>query len=495
MTACRIAGAIAATMVFAACGGNVAESNANDAGLESGATFDGGVQPDAVVDTPFDAHDGDEAVLDAPSDAWHSYTVTVHDVTVKWDVTSPGTSPPSEGLVARFDWLQTAAASSAVVIGAYADPVLVTGPPGSPTTVDTKLDKGALTVGGGGGGTYAADTYRSFTVVLGADGKPSSGEVDGRAYAQIEDVAYNGTLHAKLSFAPDRDPPVWRGTADTTYADQPLPWDRRHLRTSEPYEGRIDPASVVLPAGASIFVHLLSSNVWGTTREYGFSFLALDWDVAPSLVVTSADFADLEGNHLDGFPIEFPVGGATVPHNDGATLRLPVGSIYKWGTANETEVCPTGGGAGVCVVLGPFDTNVCRDGSHAGFATRLGAFGDAYVNVRALAKPGLGTTGAPPDPTTLLYVHAQPPGSDAPSIGDLSSLKWPASPATDGSFDTGWTTIRASAFAPPGALATETGLSLGADGVHPPTGLPCGPPTPSWSVTIDVGAIAIGAPP
>jgi len=474
------------------CDGSVTESNRTS---DSGSSTDAGV--DIVMDSMVvaDAETETEADVDVPL-AWHSFSMTVHDVVVKWDTFDPGTKPPSEGVVGRMDVLADATQVRGIVAGVYAEPVLVTGPAGSPSTLSTTLEKGALSATATDAVSSTWDMYRSFTVAFDAEGRPTSGDATGLTTTTQGDVIFTGTLHASLSFKVDRDPPLWNATTDITFADQPLPWDRRYLLCSEPYEGRVKTAAVIDPTGAAIAPQLFQSDLWGTTKERGFSFLPLDWDVAPSLVGTSSDFADLEGNHLDGFPIKMPFGGASVPRVAGSKLILPAGSAYKWGAADETEVCPPGSGAGACMVLGPFDTRVCPYGSRGGMAARIGTFGDAYINVRAVATPTLGTTGSPPDPSTFIYVHAQPPGSDVPSLGDLSSMKWPSSPAADGSFDTGWVTVRVPSYAPAGSLTIETGISIGVGGVGPKTPMPCGPPGPApWSVTVDVGAIAIGAPP
>ena len=200
------------------------------------------------------------------------------------------------------------------------------------------------------------------------------------------------------------------------------------------------------------------------------------------------DFSD---NASDQEAVAPSFEGAKVVKRSGMTWRADDGGIpaFLWGKATSTTVGCRDGKS--CVQIGPFTHSYCTSGSKGGLATRLLGNGTSEVAFRVVAKPSPGSPAAGrPFFTDIVKMRvATPLGGSADAS---STLTWPTTAGSDGSYDTGWTTMSLSL----GKLDAETGIAISGGGLGPDGGGGCGliggPPRPiDFDITIYVEQITL----
>jgi hypothetical protein len=465
--------------LLAACGGAVSDgANAADTGPHD----DGG--------------DGQVA------GTWASYTMRITSSDRKWTFGAPSPTPgdPTSGWSGRFDFDAGNGAGSmahAVVLPMFTSGTTIDAPSGTTITFTAAKDDALFHISGYAGFQNVSDSYDTFSVQISSDGTPYAGTLSGRTMATSGDVAWDGTVTATVAFDRDTIGPSWRWSGATPFATVTLPWDPRTVEASEPYEesigidrmiaGSIDPSAVDATS--------ITSAAHGETRDRGATFTLIDWNLSGSLGATEALVHDFANNVTT-----FTKPSTFIPGVDVALRSTP-----SWGPADGGAAATTWGSTSIVeadcagcepeMVLGPVHAGGCAPGSEGGLAIRLPASGPYLVRLSVHAKPPpYPSPEPPPGVSTFLHVQLVNPGKNPIDV-DLSSVKWPSTPATDGSYDSGFVDV----YATPSGAFPETGIAISAGGLG--TTNPCfggggGPAVPAtWSGLVTVEHIVQAPPP
>jgi hypothetical protein len=492
--------------VIAGCGGRlgVDDGTGDDGGSDTGVA-DTAIRPDThdpgdtyFGDTRVDGGSDTIVVTDAPMTiGWRSYTATVTDVKQTWKYGGPpaGSTPPSKGWTGRVDLengFDLDSGAKAVVLPAYGDGQMLATTAASPMSPTFAVTGGGLVLSVSGtmsGYYYVTDRYQTMTVTLGPDGRPTGGVLKGTSEAFSGDVAFNADTEATVTFVEDTTKPKWKTSSAATFAWTALPWDQRTFEASEPYEVAISPEAW-FGSTVDVWQHPIQTYAHGVTKERGIRFELKDWNMT-GLTGYWNEVRDFAGNASDKEIAAPSFPGAKVDKRATMTWRADDGGVpaYLWGSAaTTTEGCRDGKS---CVKIGPFTHSYCTSGSKGGLATRLPGNGTSEAAIRVVAKPAAGSpsTGAPFFTDVVKLRVAIPTGG---TVDATSALKWPTTAGSDGSYDTGWTTVSASL----GKLDAETGIAISGGGLGPDGGTGCGfiggPPRPmDYDVTVYVEQVTL----
>jgi len=445
----------------------------------------GNVGPDADVlyDTPIP----DEG---PPIEGFRSYDAKISGETVTMlggGPPPPSASPASEGKSFRIDLdagLRTDGGARALFAAPWADAVMVRACCGSKVTFTAGADKALVGFSAAGGYWRGGDSWESLTVVFDTTGRPIEGTITGRTFLEQGDVAWSGTISAKVTFGPDVSAPSFRTSSSPTFASVPLPWDEHLIEASEPYGKGTELTAFVGEAAKGMKATPLTQSTWLGDAPRGFRLRLTDWDLKMPIRVGAPPVSDPAGN-VTVSAAAMQLQGAYVAQRAVPYLRFDdyAGAAMMWGDAKPSTSCGAGKS---CIAIGPFKHSYCSGGSKGGVATRLpSGLGIVNASVRAVAKR-IATYGGGVIPPGAIRLSAARPGEKA-VVGE-DTLKWPTTTGTE--VDTGWTTL--SLKAPGGA---ETGVAVSAGGVGSTTS-GCayygGPPMPEeWEITVYVEAITL----
>ena len=462
--------------LLAACGGNVSDG--------PGAGNDTGSQTDSGVDSPPFAG------------GWASYTMRITASTRTWSSGGPSPEPgdPTSGWSGRLDLDPggRGAPAHAVMLPTFDDGTTLEAPSGNTITFTAK--DALLRISGYGGFQNVSDSYDTFTLQVSSDGTPYAGTLSGRTMATSGDVAWDGKVTATVAFEQDGVGPTWRWSGETSFASVTLPWDLRTIEASEPYEETLTIDRLVAStfSDGTIDAKAIDAQAHGTTLQRGMRFSLLDWNLSDTLSANEALVHDFAKNETMRTKPLAKIPGVAVALRPTPSWAPDDGGPREttWGSANVVEAdctsCPAE------MVLGPVHAGGCAPGSEAGVAVRLPASGPYYVRLRLHVTPPPYPMDSPPGVSGFVHVQLVNPGKKPIDV-DLSAIKWPATPAADGSYDSGFVDVLAN----PGGEFPETGIAVSGGGLG--TFNPCGlggPMMPaSWSGTVTVEHIVQIPPP
>lgn len=471
-------GLLLGALVLGACGGRVGED----------APGDGGVIPDAPFeDVPISIDVPPAEDTPPPLSGLHSYDVKITGVKVTMNSGGPpppSATSPSEGASFRVDLdpgLRTDGGARLVVADGWKDAVVSRSCCGTRVTFAAAEGGAFITRNGASASWRVFDTWDRFTVVFDTSGHPADGVLTGRTMLEQGDVAWDGRMEATVTFAPDTTRPAWRATSAASFATSPLPWDEHVVETSEPYVTMLDFAKIGPVPPALWNATSLTQPGYDVPSFRGWKVRSTYWEQPMPIPLKGWPVADAAGNVAGDGALKLD--SLLVPRRSAGYLRFDATDAAPlfWGEAKvATSGCRPGK---TCAAIGPFTQSWCTTGSKGGIATRLPTGGGpVHATVRAVAKrtstyPGSGT---PPNP---LAMQTAAPG-EVPVLA-TETLKWTM--GTDGTADTGWTTITAKT-----SMAKETGIAISGGGTGK-GGESCYGAYPypeEWSVTVYVEEIA-----
>ncbi|MBI2389932.1 MAG: hypothetical protein HYV09_10100 [Deltaproteobacteria bacterium] len=474
------------SLALVACGGrvNLDADEMNETGTPPG-------DADVLLDGDRDTELPDTR----PITGFRSYTVTVGAVKATWmgAPPTPGITHPSQGLQFRADLdagIGFDGGSRAVIAAKWSDAVLARGCCGSKITFRNDEKTALAQVRGSIGYGQVDDWINALEVTFDAVGRPVSGRIIGQTQLIQGDVAWSGDIEATVTFAPDTTRPEWRGSSAATFASVPLPWDVRTVETSEPYVSGVDVASLFGDAAKGLQPMPIEQKSWIGRAERGMRVRLVDWELPTPLTAKAQRVRDEAGNFANvSAPIVLE--GARVAKRAERYLRFDdyAGAAFLWGAA---KVGTTGCRPGKrCVAIGPFKASYCAPGSQGGVATRLPGGGPATVQLRGVARR-ISTWGGSTKPSVnVVHLAGAAPGIDAKVVS--STLTWPATPGSDGTLDSGWTTLSVST--PISEKVTESAFAVSGGGIGRAAsgcGYYGGPPMPEeWEITLYVEEIAL----
>ena len=434
-------------------------------------------------------------------DAWKSFTMRITSASRTWSdpAPPPTTGDPTAGWSGRVDFdpgAQPGDAAHVVILPQFADGTSVDGTSGATITFNAPSYERLLSVAAAAPGPpFGAlqDDYDTLVVQLAQDGTPTGGTLSGRTEYSDGDVAFDGTVTATITFEPDHASPTWQWTGATPFAPVTLPWDVHTVAASEPYEEALGADAFVEGVAPTAMAFTSTpSAAHGTMKNRSATLTWIDWDLSGTAVGTSPTVHDFATNASVAAP-PANVPGVTIARRDTGSWAPDDGGppAFTWGPSHvvlsECDTCAPE------LALGPVNGGDCAP-SGAGFATRLAASGPYMVRLRAHAAPpysGAPYLGPPPGVSDVVHVEIVVPGK-APQNVDVSSMKWPESAASDGSYDTGFVDVWAS----PGGPSSETGVAVSAGGLGASSSCGYGGPTPAtWNVTVWAEHIAPTPPP